>query len=396
MTIYSINGVKFSAIEASIKYQDRKDLALVTFSVNTIVAGAFSTSSIVSSTIDWCKKNISNSPKALLVNSGNANSFTGKHGKLAIEKTTEELAKKLGISQNEILVSSTGVIGEKLPYEKIINKYDELISTLSENSLNDVAHAIMTTDTKPKINSIETNIEGTTVKISAIAKGAGMLAPNLATMLAYFFTDAKISKSALNKIFLEVIEDTFNSITIDGDMSTNDTALIFATGAAGNEEITESNCQEFKTALKKLLSQICEDIMKDGEGVTKLAKIYVSGAESKKSAKKVAFAIANSPLVKTALNGSDPNWGRIVMAVGKSKEPLDLTKFSLSIGEFNIVKNGELNESYDEATTTAKYMKQENIEIHINLGLNQEQNQAIITTCDLSKGYIEINADYRS
>ena len=283
-----------------------------------------------------------------------------------------------------------------MPHEKITAKLDELSDNLAEGGLENAAEAIMTTDTKPKYKTIKSEIAGQEVTISAIAKGAGMAAPNLATVLAYFFTDAKISQDNLQKIFSDNIEESFNSFTIDGDMSTNDTALIFASGTAGNDEVGLDGLGKFKQDLQELMITICDTIVSDGEGVTKLAKIYVNGAESKKSAKNVAMSIANSPLVKTALNGSDPNWGRIVMAVGKAREKLDLTKFSLNIGETNIVKNGELNPGYDEKSSTAPYMQGKFVEIFVDLGLGGTEVQATVTTSDLSKGYIEINADYRT
>jgi glutamate N-acetyltransferase/amino-acid N-acetyltransferase len=390
----------FSSTKARIKKHDKDDLLLVIMPESTIAAGAFSTSAIISPTIDWDKESLKiNQPRALIVNSGNANSFTGQHGIKAIEEIATALAKKFKIEKKQVFISSTGVIGEKLPYDKIINSLDELAKNLDENNLEHAAKAIMTTDTVPKYRIVKTKILDREVKIEAIAKGAGMAAPNLATVLSYFFTDAKFETKILEQIFKEAINETFNAFTIDGDMSTNDTVMIFASGAANNKIANSANAeilQDFKLDLKKLMQDICEDIVKDGEGVSKLCKIYISGAESKISAKNIAMSIANSPLVKTALNGSDPNWGRIVMAVGKAKEKINITKFSLAIGSTNIVKDGELNPHYDEHKSTAIYMKNNFIEIFVDVGLNNEKNQFIATTSDLSKGYIEINADYRS
>lgn len=390
----------FSSTNANIKNREKDDLLLVIMPESTVAAGAFSTSAIISPTIDWDKKNLEfNQPRALIVNSGNANSFTGKHGIMAIEEIVSNLAKKFNFAENQIFISSTGVIGEKLPYEKIINSFDDLEKNLTSDNLENAAKAIMTTDTVPKYRLVETKILDKKIKIEAIAKGAGMAAPNLATILSYFFTDAKIPKEILDKIFKEAINETFNAFTIDGDMSTNDTVMIFASGAANNQISDSPDAeiwQDFKNDLKNLMQDICEDLVKDGEGVTKLCKIYISGAESKIAAKNIAMSIANSPLVKTALNGSDPNWGRIVMAVGKAKEKINLSKFSLTIGDTNIVKNGELNPDYNEHETTAIYMKDNFIEIFLDIGLNNESKQFIATTSDLSKGYIEINADYRS
>ena len=399
-TNQAIKEIKFASIEAGIKYENRKDLMLVVFDNPVICSGVFSTSSIVSATLDWDRKILKKDKKikALIVNSGNANSFTGKYGLLAINKTCESLAQELDCELEEILVSSTGVIGEKLPYDKIATKIPELLTSLNEDGLVDAAKAIMTTDTVEKLIYKKINILGEEVTIAAIAKGAGMMAPNMATTLAYFFTDAKITKNSLDKVFKDAIDKSFNLCTIDGDMSTNDTALIFSTGLAKNELIAEDSesYDIFAQELENIMLQICDELILDGEGVTKMAKIHISGAENKKAAKNIAMSIANSPLVKTALNGSDPNWGRIVMAVGKSKEKVNLENFSLAIGEFNIVTNGELNEDYNEESSTAIYMKKQKIDIFVNVGITPEKNQITATTSDLSKGYVEINADYRS
>ncbi|MFZ8865276.1 MAG: bifunctional glutamate N-acetyltransferase/amino-acid acetyltransferase ArgJ [Rickettsiales bacterium] len=393
-----MTGVKFAACSAGIKDNKKKDLMLAVFPQNTICAAAFSTSYIVSPTIDWDRKTLKETkyPRALIVNSGNANSFTGSKGVEAIKYIIKDLGNKLSLEENEILISSTGVIGEPLPYSKIIAKLDYLIDNLNEGNIALAGEAILTTDNEVKIASRTTNIAGTKVKIEAIAKGAGMAAPNLATVLAYFFTDAKIKHDLLQEIFNANLDKSFNAFTIDGDMSTNDTAMIFATGMAQNKEAKYEELAEFKADLLALMQEICDQIVAKGEGVTKVAKIHVKGAKSSKAAKNVAMSVANSPLVKTALNGSDPNWGRIVMAVGKAKEALDLSKFCLAIGSTNIVLNGELNPDYDESSSTAIYMKEKLINIYIDLGLNVGETQFIATTSDLSKGYIEINADYRS
>ena len=401
--ILAVSGIKFATLSCGIKKNNKLDLLLVTFCKNSTIAGAFSSSFIVSETINWDKELLAlqKAPQALIVNSGNANSFTGDHALYAIEQETSALAKKLNINQQQIYVSSTGVIGEKLPYEKIINALPQAIENLAEANIIDAAKAIMTTDTKPKMRSIKSQIAGKEVIISVIAKGAGMIAPNLATMLSYIFTDAVIAQDILQEILAEVIEDSFNVCTIDGDMSTNDTVLLVASGKAQNQAPNshiDKILVQFKTDLKKLLIDICDDLVTDGEGVNKIFKVHITGAESKLAAKNVAMSIANSPLVKTAIHGADPNWGRIVMAVGKAKEKLDINKFSLSIGNYNIVTNGELNENYDEKNTTAPYMKEHDIiDVFVDLGLNnQASNNVTVTGCDLSKGYIDINADYRS
>ena len=398
-----VPGVKCSIAACGIKNDNVSDLLLVTFDNGANVAGAFSSSAIVSETINWDKANLvsKEKAKALIVNSGNANCFTGKHGITAIENITSSLSEKLNIPKNSIYISSTGVIGQKLPYEKVIGAMDGCIAGLKQEDLPLAAEAIMTTDTKPKFLHKTSKILDKEVKISVIAKGAGMAAPNLATVLSYIFTDADIPQNILQDILLEILDESFNVFTIDGDMSTNDTVMIFATAKAGNKvplSVDDDIMEEFRKDLKEIMIEMCDEIVKDGEGVTKMAKINVYGAESKKAAKNVGLAIANSPLVKTAIYGEDPNWGRIVMAVGKAKEKVDLKSFSLNIGGFNIVSNGELNESYDETKTTAPYMKNNSvIDISVDLGVSNNDNHKVtITTCDLSKGYIEINADYRS
>jgi glutamate N-acetyltransferase/amino-acid N-acetyltransferase len=398
-----IKGVEFATLACGIKNNNIEDLLLVTFAKESTIAGAFSSSAIVSETINWDKKLLSlkKNPQALIVNSGNANSFTGSHALKAIKEVTKNLANKLAINQDQIYVSSTGVIGQKLPYDKIIAAMPQAIEQLSEDNIKDAAKAIMTTDTKPKMRSIITYIGDEKIVISVIAKGAGMVAPNLATMLSYIFTDAAINQDILQAILAELIEDSFNACTIDGDMSTNDTVLFIATGMAKNKIINKKNDQNlelFIADLKSLLINICDDLVSDGEGVNKVFKVHISGAKSKLAAKNVAFSIANSPLVKTAIHGADPNWGRIVMAVGKAKEKINLAEFSLAIGNYNIVSQGELNNLYDEKNTTAIYMKDNKlIDIFVDLGMTKNSVHNItVTSCDLSKGYIDINADYRS
>lgn len=398
-----ILGVEFSIASCGIKKGGVSDLLLVSLCDDTVVAGAFSTSSLVSETINWNKKNLLSGVDArvLVVNSGNANCFTGSHGIYSIEQIVSYLSDELQIDKNSIYVSSTGVIGEKLPYQKIINSLPSCIANLGNDNCEDAARAIMTTDTVPKVISRTSVILDKEVNISIIAKGAGMAAPNLATVLSYIFTDAVIPQEILQEVLLDVIDDSFNVFTIDGDMSTNDTVMIFATGKASNQvpvAMDDDILTKFKEDLRALMIEVCDALVRDGEGVTKIVKIHVSGAESKQSAKNVGLSIANSPLVKTAIYGQDPNWGRIVMAVGKAKEKVVLNKFSLDIGGFNIVFQGELNENYDEESTTLPYMKKSKvIDIEVDLGVsNGENNNITITTCDLSKGYIDINADYRS
>lgn len=398
-----ILGVEFSVASCGIKKGDVADLLLVTFCKGTVSAGAFSTSSLVSETINWNKDNLRSGvdSRALIVNSGNANCFTGSHGMYAIKQMVSCLSGELNMEEESIYVSSTGVIGEKLPYEKIVGNLPDCIKNLGDDSCEDAARAIMTTDTVPKVIFKKSKILDKEVNMAIIAKGAGMAAPNLATVLSYVFTDVDIPQEILQAILLDIIDDSFNVFTIDGDMSTNDTVMIFATGKAKNQipdSVEDNILTQFKADLRELMIEVCDALVQDGEGVTKMVKIHVSGAESKKAAKNVGLSIANSPLVKTAIYGQDPNWGRIVMAVGKAKEKVDLNKFVLDIGGFNIVSNGELNENYDENSTTLPYMQESSvIDISVDLGVSSnESNRVTITTCDLSKGYIDINADYRS
>jgi glutamate N-acetyltransferase / amino-acid N-acetyltransferase len=399
--IPEIAGVKFAVAESNIKYKGRNDLLIASFSDSASVAGAFTTSSITSPTIGFCRESLKHAKaKLLIVNSGNANCFTGQYGVEVIEETAKNAAKLFNCKKNEIFISSTGVIGEKLPVAKIINKLPECKLNLGTASFNDAAKAIMTTDSFYKVSSIFTHIAGSPVTINAISKGAGMAGPNLATVLTYVFTDADIPSEILQKIFNNAIDKSLNCMTVDGDMSTNDTALIFATAKAQNQKIksaTDPNLKDFTRSLEQVLIDLAQLIARDGEGATKFLTVNVTGAQNQKAAREVGLSIANSPLVKTAIAGEDPNWGRIAMAIGKSKQKLNLNKLSIKIGDYLVAVNGALNPDYDEASTTAIYMKEKDIEISVDLGLGQkETNSAIIYSCDLTKGYIEINADYRS
>jgi glutamate N-acetyltransferase/amino-acid N-acetyltransferase len=392
-----IVGVKFAVAEAGIKYKNRTDVMLAEIAEGSTVAGVFTKSRTASANIVWGKKILpTGTARLLIVNSGNSNAFNGKAGEDSVERIVKSAAEKWGCHENEIYPCSTGVIGQPLPDSKITDVLDSLKQNLKSNIWQEAASAIMTTDTFPKGVTTSAVIDGAVVTINGFAKGSGMIAPDMATMLAYIFTDAAISHAALQKIFLEGIEKSFNSITVDSDTSTSDTALIFATGQAGNPKITSAHdprLAEFTAKLHQLLLELAHLVVRDGEGATKFIKVDVTGASDDKAAKVIAMSIANSPLVKTAIAGEDANWGRIVMAVGKSGEEADRDKMSVSIGGTVIVKDGQLNPDYVEETVT-RHMQGQNIELATDVGIGK--GKATVWTCDLTHEYITINADYRS
>lgn len=403
MNILPIKGVKIATINCGIKYKNRDDLLLISFEETANVAGVFTSSSMPAAPVTWCKKNIKKGvAKALVVNSGNANAFTGKVGDEIVAKEVNTIAKNLNCKTSEVLVSSTGVIGEILNVDLIT----KAIPTLSQNFKNDeaawdkAAKAIMTTDTKQKIVSRSCKIDGKTVSITGFAKGSGMIAPNMATMLGYIFTDANISKKVLAELLKEFVSVTFNSITVDSDQSTNDTVLLFATKAAGNKEIKNSldkKLDDFEEKLFEVMKELALMIVVDGEGAKKLIEIEVDGGKTKKQTKEVAFAIANSPLVKTALAAADPNWGRIAMAVGKSCKDASPNKLIIKIGSFQITKDGKKHPDYVESKVH-EYLKNSEVKISIDLGIAKKslEKKSIVWTCDLNEEYIKINKDYRT
>jgi glutamate N-acetyltransferase/amino-acid N-acetyltransferase len=357
-----------------------------------VVAGCFTNSKTCSANIVWGREALElGTARILIVNSGNANAFNGRSGEESVERIVNYAAQKWNCDNEEIYPCATGVIGEPLPDDKITKSLSSLKDELKPDIWEDVAKAIMTTDTYPKGSTKTAVIGDKDVQINGIAKGSGMIAPDMATMLAYIFTDANIEQHKLQKIFNKVVNKTFNSITVDSDTSTSDTALIFATGKAGND--IDADLTDFKDKLELLLLDLSHQIVKDGEGASKFIKITVTGAENDKSAKIIAMSIANSPLVKTAIAGEDANWGRIVMAVGKAGEAADRDSMSVSVGGIQIVKNGQLNPSYNEADVTA-HMRGYDIEIITDVGI--DDGKAIVWTCDLTHDYITINADYRS
>jgi len=392
-----IKGIQLAVTKSGIKYEGRLDLLCAHFSKGTVAAGALTKSKTASGAVEWCRENLKQGDAAaLIVNSGNANAFTGAKGEKSVEDIGAYLAKALGCQPTEVYQSSTGVIGEPLPEEKMLQGIDRLKEKLGTASYSEAASAIMTTDTYPKMSTKSCIIDGETITLNGIAKGSGMIAPDMATMLAYLFTDLPIEQKILQKLVSKAIEKTFNCITVDGDTSTSDTVLVFATGKANISPITDekdSRLRAFNRILNKQLKELALAIVKDGEGISKFVTIKVKGAKGKKAAKRIGLSIANSPLVKTAIAGEDPNWGRIIMAVGKSGEAADRDKLNIWIGVHQVTSEGARIEGYDE-TPLAEYMKGENIYIEVDIGLGR--GIAEIWTCDLTHDYISINADYRS
>ncbi|MEQ1790280.1 MAG: bifunctional glutamate N-acetyltransferase/amino-acid acetyltransferase ArgJ [Rickettsiales bacterium] len=386
-----VSGVKLATAACGVRYQNRTDVLFAEFSEGTIVAGVLTRSLTASAPVLACRESLKTGmARGLVVNSGNSNAFTGKAGKDGAELIAKVASEVLGCQKNQIFMASTGVIGEKLPAEKIANILSATKNELSENAWDAAARAIMTTDTYPKLATEIAEIGGVKVTINGIAKGSGMIAPDMATMLAFVFTDAFIPADILQKLLTENNETTFNSVTVDGDTSTSDTLLVFATGKAEN---LVADYSDFKRALHAVLHNLALQVVKDGEGAEKLVTITVAGAESKKAAKNIAMSIANSPLVKTALAASDANWGRIVMAVGKAGEKADRDKLCISIGGVSVAKNGESDHDYQESQIV-EYMQGRDIVINVDVGVGSES--ATVYTCDLTHRYIDINGSYRT
>ncbi|MFC3695467.1 bifunctional glutamate N-acetyltransferase/amino-acid acetyltransferase ArgJ [Chenggangzhangella methanolivorans] len=396
-TLPPVRGVRLATAEAGIRYKGRTDVLLAAFDEGTTVAGVFTKSRCPSAPVEWCRERLSGgSIRALVVNSGNANAFTGKNGRASTKLTAETTAKAAGCSEGEIFLSSTGVIGEPLDATKFSGVMDGLVANGSEDAWEAAARAIMTTDTFPKLATRTAEIGGVTVTLNGIAKGAGMIAPDMATMLSYVATDAAIAAPALQAALSDAVERSFNCVTIDGDTSTSDTLMAFATGKAGNATVTDAAdpaFAAFRSALEDLLIELAQLVARDGEGARKFVTVEVAGAESDLSARRIAMSIANSPLVKTAVAGEDANWGRVVAAVGKAGEPADRDLLTISFGDIRVAHQGERDPAYDEAVTSA-YMKNEEITIAVDIGLGS--GKARVWTCDLTEGYIQINADYRS
>jgi glutamate N-acetyltransferase/amino-acid N-acetyltransferase len=393
-----IAGVEFSAVEAGIKYKNRKDVMLVRLAPGTAMAGAFTRSSTRSGCVRDCQaklalKVVGDVGAAIVVNSGNSNAFTGKVGDDAVAAVTGSVARALGLPAERVFSSSTGVIGEPLPFEKITAIVGDLAAGLREDAIAMAAQAMMTTDTFPKGAMATVQGEGGVINIAGIAKGSGMIAPDMATMLVYIFTDAKISAANLQKMLSRNVDETFNSITVDSDTSTSDTLLLAATGQSEAAEVKGAVAKAFEAALRDVMMNLAHQVIRDGEGATKFVEVRVTGAASGADAAKVAMSIANSPLVKTAIAGQDPNWGRIVAAVGKSGAQADRDKLSIRFGDILVAEHGWRNPAYQEDDGAA-YMKQAELVIAVDLGLGTAKRS--VWTCDLTNRYIEINADYRS
>ena len=393
--IPSIKGVNFLTASAGVKYQGRSDVMLAVLDPGTEIAGVFTSSSTRSFAVIDCEEKIhlkdSSSGAAIVVNSGNANAFTGYRGKVSVEAITSIAAEVLNIPRSRVFSSSTGVIGEELPHNLIIDALEKMVTDKNKQDIFEAAKAIMTTDTYPKGSVRKVLTEQGEITIAGIAKGSGMIAPNMATMLVYLFTDASVKKDALQSYLSEINESTFNSISVDGDTSTSDTVLMAATGKSGIR--IEKNDENFSQGLASVMTDLAHQVVKDGEGASKFVEINIVNARNKTDAKTHAKSIANSPLVKTAIAGEDPNWGRIVMAIGKSGAEAERDKIKIFFGDILVAENGWVAPNYSEELG-AQYMKNTTIKISVDLGLGEENTT--FWTCDFTNDYISINADYRS
>jgi glutamate N-acetyltransferase/amino-acid N-acetyltransferase len=395
-----VPGVRFATAEAGIRYQGRTDLLLGVFAPGTEVAGVLTRSKTRSAPVDWCAIGLRDGKaRALVVNSGNANAFTGKKGMETVVITADAAASAVGCVPGEVFIASTGVIGEPLEAGKFAHLLGKLASEAKADAWHAAARAVMTTDTFPKLATRTAKIGGVEVVINGFCKGAGMIQPDMATMLCFVFTDAPIAAPALQALVADSADRTFNCVTIDGDTSTSDTLLVFATGQAEKRgcprvtEPTDPRIADFAAALHSLLRELAILVAKDGEGITKFLTIEVEGAEDDRAARRIGLAIGNSPLVKTAIAGGDANWGRVVMAVGKSGEAADRDKLSIRFGDILVAHEGERAPTYGEEEV-ALYMQRPEIVLRVDLGIGE--GRATVWTCDLTHGYIDINADYRS
>ncbi|MDJ1157462.1 bifunctional glutamate N-acetyltransferase/amino-acid acetyltransferase ArgJ [Chelatococcus sp. SYSU_G07232] len=396
----AVEGVRFATAEAGIRYRGRTDVLFALFDEGTTAAGVFTRSKCPSAPVDWCRANLAGGrARALVVNSGNANAFTGMKGRQAVELTAAIAARAAGCRPDEVFLASTGVIGEPLDATKFEGVLENCAARAAAGPWIEPARAIMTTDTFPKVATRTAEIAGVPVTINGIAKGAGMIAPDMATMLSFVVTDAPIAAGALQGLLARGVETTFNAITVDSDTSTSDTLMLFATGKAaarGAPAVAEAGDPRlggFAEALHDLLRDLAQQVARDGEGASKFIEVRVEGAVDDASAKRIALSIANSPLVKTAVAGEDANWGRVVMAVGKAGEPAERDRLAIWFGDIRVAVDGARDAAYDEAATSA-YMKGQEIVIRVALGLGT--GRATVWTCDLTKEYVAINGDYRS
>lgn len=394
-----LDGVALGTAAAGIKYKGRDDVLVIRLPEGTAAAGVFTTSKTASAPVEWCRAGIGKGGRGrvVVVNSGNSNAFTGKAGVATVEATVMEAAAAVGCDEDEVYVASTGVIGQALNPAPLLNGIHLALNASGPDQWDKAARAIMTTDTYPKLATRKARIGDATVTINGIGKGSGMIAPDLATMLVFIVTDAAIAAPALQSLLASGSDRSFNAITVDSDTSTSDTVLLFATGTAKAarkiERADDPVLADFRRALDELQLDLAHQVVKDGEGATKFIRIEVSGAENEKAARRIGLAIANSPLVKTAIAGEDANWGRVVMAIGKSGEAADRDRLSIRIGGVDVAKNGVAVPGYDE-TPVARHMKGDAIDIEVDVGVGQ--GKATVWTCDLTYEYIRINADYRS
>jgi glutamate N-acetyltransferase/amino-acid N-acetyltransferase len=394
-----VAGVRLGVAEAGIRYAGRADLTAMVVPEGSTAAGAFTRNRCPGAPVDWCRAALDETGgqvRAVVVNAGNANVFTGRAGREATEATARAAAALAGCAPAEVLLASTGTIGEKLPYERITAALPSLFARLRDDAWADAARGIMTTDTFPKAATRTARIGDTEVRISGIAKGSGMIAPDMATMLCFAFTDAAIPSALLTRTLARGVKRSFNRVTVDSDTSTSDTVLLVATGQAAHERLhvhDRKALRDFRRSLESLLLDLALQVVRDGEGAQKLVRVDVRGAVSRKSAHRIAMSVANSPLVKTAIAGSDANWGRIVMAVGKAGEPADRDRLGVAVGGIWIARDGDQVPGYDEVPV-AEHMRGREVHVEVELGLGE--GDATAWTCDLTHGYIEINGSYRS
>ncbi len=393
----AVGGVRFATLDAQIRYRNRDDLALIEVTAGSAVAGVFTRSTTAGHPVAWCREILpAGRVRAVIVNAGNANVFRGAEGDAAVAAEAEAVAAALGCPAREVFVASTGVIGQRLPVEKITARVGELVAGLRQDGIAAAARAIMTTDTFPKGAAQTCSIDGVSVTVAGIAKGSGMIAPDMATMLAFVATDAGLPAAVLQSLLAEAADASFNAITVDSDTSTSDTLLLLATGAAGHEAVTgaaDPRLSGFRQALGAVLLDLAQQVVRDGEGATKFIAVTVAGARDAGSARRIGLAIANSPLVKTAIAGGDANWGRVIMAVGKSGEPVEMACLGVAFGGHDVARDGAAVPDLDE-TPVAAHLAGSEIDIRVAVGTGV--GTATVWTCDLTHGYIEINADYRS
>jgi glutamate N-acetyltransferase/amino-acid N-acetyltransferase len=395
----AVAGVRFAVAEAGIRYANRTDLLLAVLAEGTSVAGVTTRSKTCSAPVLWCREQLKHGcARGLVVNSGNANAFTGKKGHEAVRITVEAAARAIGSAPGEIYIASTGVIGEPMDAAKFAHLLGAMAKSATPDGWEAAARSIMTTDTYPKLAASEVALDGGKAVIAGFCKGSGMIAPDMATMLCFIFTDAAIAQPLLERTVAECADRTFNCITIDGDTSTSDTVLVFATGEAAKrgarpiEDMSEAFV-DFAKALHSVMHALALSVVKDGEGLSKFVTVEVEGAEDDRAARRIAHTIANSPILKTAIAGEDPNWGRVVMAVGKAGEQADRDKLAIWFGPHLVAREGERAPDYVEKTVAA-YMKGREITIRVDVGVGS--GAATVWTCDLTHDYVSINADYRS